>query len=87
MSTESANDEVAELYDILARLNAEREKRPDDVELQRRIRTMFERLRAVQTEQAAVRRRRFERSLKMPLGAGAQALAEARSLRARYDRS
>ena len=80
-----AKDEVDELYDTLALLNAEREKCPEDVTLQQQIQRLFARLRAVQTQEAAAFRRQFEQSLTMAMGSGIQALSEVRSLLKKYE--
>lgn len=78
-------DEIDELYDALMILNGEREKRPEDVILQRQIQTLFARLRSLQMQEAATFRRQFEKSLAMPVGSGTQALSEVRSLLKKYE--
>lgn len=80
-SHSQAEDEIGRLYDEIADLASETS--PDE----KRIETLWARLRRLQSEEADRFHEYFEASLAMPIDAGAQILAEAKALRSQLENS
>lgn len=80
LDPEPTEARIDDLYDRLAALRGDLERAPGDPGLKAEFTFAFDRLRALQEEEARRIRERVEQGLLAPLGTGDQLLAQARDL-------